>query len=80
MVTITGIAEIAGALGMLWTRTAEAAAIGLAVMLIAVFPANARAARERLTLGGRPVPTLAVRAALQIVFLAAVLAAGFGGR
>jgi hypothetical protein len=42
------------------------------------FPANVHAARQALTIGGSPATPLVLRTALQIVFLAAVLAAGFG--
>lgn len=76
-VTLTGIAEIAGAAGLLWSPAAKAASVGLALLLIAVFPANVRAARHRMTIGGRRVPGLAVRTLLQLVFLGAVIAAGW---
>jgi len=45
--------------------------------LIAIFPANIRAARKHLTIGGRPATALPLRTPLQFVFLAAVLVAGF---
>jgi uncharacterized membrane protein len=77
MVTLTGIAELAGAVGLLIPRLAPYAASGLALLLIAIFPANVRAAQEAMTIGGQPVTPLAPRAILQLVFLAAVLAAGF---
>ncbi|TGV14249.1 hypothetical protein EN829_049495 [Mesorhizobium sp. M00.F.Ca.ET.186.01.1.1] len=76
IVTATGLLEIAGAIGILFPATSQAASIGLAVLLVAMFPANVRAARERLTIGGRPVPKLLLRTVLQFVFLAAVLLAG----
>jgi uncharacterized membrane protein len=76
-VTLTGIAEITGAIGLLWEPVVKAAAAGLALMLIAMFPANVYAARHRLTIDGRKVPGLAVRTLLQIIFLGAVLAAGW---
>lgn len=76
-VTLTGIAEIAGAIGLLWDPTVKAASAGLALMLIAMFPANVYAARHRLTIDGRKVLGLAVRTLLQIIFLGAVLAAGW---
>jgi uncharacterized membrane protein len=56
-------------------RTASAAAICLALMLVAVFPANVYAARRHLTIAGRPVPGLAVRTALQAVFIGTLIAA-----
>jgi uncharacterized membrane protein len=80
LVTVTGVAEIAGAVGLLVPRLAPWAAAGLALRLVAVFPANVHAAREGLSIGGRPATPLVLRAALQIVFLAAVLLAGFGPR
>ena len=80
LVTVTGVAEIAGALGLLIPRVAPWAAAGLAILLVAAFPANVHAARQGLTIGGSPAMPLVLRSVLQIVFLAAVLAAGFGSR
>jgi uncharacterized membrane protein len=76
-VTLTGIAEIAGAVGLLFPLTLKAASVGLTLLLLAVFPANARAAREHLSIGGREVPGLAVRALVQVIFIGAVIAAGW---
>jgi hypothetical protein len=42
-----------------------------------MFPANVRAARQNLTLGGKAATPLPLRALLQTVFIAALLAAGF---
>ena len=78
LVTLTGLAEIAGAVGLLIPRTAPWAAGGLALLLVSVFPANVHAARQALTIGGSPATPLVARTVLQVVFLAAVLAAGFG--
>jgi hypothetical protein len=61
LVTITGLLEIAGAIGLLLPRTAAAAAICLAVFLVALFPANIRAARQRFTIRGRPAMSVARR-------------------
>jgi uncharacterized membrane protein len=80
LVTLTGVAEVAGAVGLLVPRLAPWAAGGLAALLVAVFPANVRAAREGLSIGGRPATPLLVRTTLQVVFLTTVLAAGFGPR
>ncbi len=70
LVSITGILEILGAAGLLVPVTARAAAVCLAILLLALFPANIRAARKRLTILGRPAPGLALRGAIQAVFLA----------
>lgn len=75
LVTITGLLEIAGAVGLLLPQTAAAAAICLAVLLVALFPANVRAARQRFTILGRPAMSVAVRGAMQAVFIAALLGA-----
>lgn len=40
LVVISGLAEIAGGLGVWWPATRRAAGIGLIVLLIMVFPAN----------------------------------------
>ena len=76
-VTITGILEISGAIGLLIPATVTVAAVGLALMLIAIFPANVHAARQHMTIGGRPVPKLGIRILIQLIFLACVLIAGF---
>ncbi|MFC5451809.1 DoxX family protein [Paenibacillus aestuarii] len=75
IVTATGWLEIAGAIGILIPATSAAASVCLAILLLAMFPANIRAAREKLTIGGRPVPMLFPRTLIQIVFLAAVILA-----
>ena len=78
-VTLTGVLELAGAAGMLIPSTAPYAAVGLALLLVAMFPANVHAARAKLSIAGRPVTPLPERSAMQLVFLAAVLGAGLIG-
>jgi len=78
-VTTTGILELLGAAGLLLPATAPAAAACLAVLLIAMFPANVRASRERLKIGGSAATWLPLRTVLQIVFIAALVVAGFPG-
>jgi uncharacterized membrane protein len=74
LVTLTGLLEFAGAAGLLHRRTAPWAAGGLALLLLAMFPANVYAALEGLTLNGSPAMDLLPRSVLQLSFLAAVLA------
>jgi uncharacterized membrane protein len=76
-ITITGILEILGAIGLLIPQTARAAATCLSVLLVAMFPANVQAARQGLTIGGKPLTPLIPRAILQIVFITGLLAAGW---
>ncbi|ANS73773.1 hypothetical protein AWM70_03620 [Paenibacillus yonginensis] len=77
IVTFTGLLEIAGAIGISLPvpAIALAASIGLTLLLIAMFPANVYAARENLTMGGKPVPKLMIRLPLQLVFIGSVLLA-----
>lgn len=74
LVTVTGLLELAGAVGLLLPATVAWAALGLAMLLVALFPANVYAARRRLAIAGRPVEPLARRAVLQVVFIGAALA------
>jgi uncharacterized membrane protein len=57
---------------------ARPAASGLTLLLIAVFPANVRAARHRLAIAGRPALPLLPRALIQVAFLAATIAVVVG--
>ncbi|MCR2805884.1 DoxX family protein [Paenibacillus soyae] len=76
IVTVTGCLEVAGAVCILIPSLSKAASIGLALLLAFMFPANVIAAREGLTIGGRPVPKLLHRTALQVIFVGAILLAG----
>jgi uncharacterized membrane protein len=78
LVTVTGVLELAGAIGLLIPQTARWAASGLALLMLAMFPANVSAARRGLNLGGRPVTPLGIRTALQVIFVTAALAIPFG--
>ena len=80
LVFVTGILEVAGAIGLLAPSpaTRRIAAVGLAILLLAVFPANVSAARRGLTLRGKPVTPLALRLPIQILFLAVTLWVAFG--
>jgi uncharacterized membrane protein len=80
LVTMTGVLEVLGAIGLIVPKIAPYAALGLALMLLAVFPANIHAARQRLTIAGRPVEALIPRTLLQIVFLIATIAVFVAGK
>lgn len=69
LVTLTGLAEWVGAVGLLVPPAAPWAATGLALLLVALFPANIHAARAGLTLGGRPVTPLALRLPMQLAWI-----------
>jgi uncharacterized membrane protein len=73
LVSVTGVLEILGAVGLLVSVTTRLAAVCLAILLVALFPANIRAAREHLTILGRPAPGLLVRGAIQVIFLSVLI-------
>lgn len=79
LVTVTGVLELLGAIGLLVRPVAPLAAGGLTLLLLAMFPANVHAARAGITIGGRRVTALGPRTLLQLLFLAAaVTVAGHG--
>lgn len=65
----TGVLEWLGAVGLALPATRRAAALGLILLLIALFPANVKAAREDLTLGGRRATPLWLRLPMQLLFI-----------
>jgi uncharacterized membrane protein len=77
-VTATGFAEIAIAAGLQIPTIAPWAAASAILMLCCLFPANAKAAREDLTIGGRAVMSFVPRLILQLVFIAALIGSVWG--
>jgi len=75
LVAVTGVLEIAGAAGLLVPATATAAAICLALLLVAMFPANYSAARRGVSLAGKTATPLGIRTAEQILFIALAILA-----
>lgn len=75
LVRLTGVCEIAGGIGLLVPLTHVAAAIALVVFLIAVFPANAFAARHPERFGRAAVPFWP-RLAAQVALIGLLLFAG----
>ena len=71
MVYISGAAEIAGGLGMLFPPARRAAALGLMALLVAVFPANLYMATNPVDSGASALPQAALwgRLLLQPVFI-----------
>lgn len=73
-VSLTGIAELLIVVGLQLPQTTRLTAVAAVVMLLCIFPANVRAARERLTIGGRNVLGVASRGLIQVIFIAAIIA------
>ena len=72
IIYLTGLFEIAGAIGLLVPRTRRLAGIGLVLLLVAMFPANVNAALNGIPLGGEPATALWLRTPMQILFIAMV--------
>jgi uncharacterized membrane protein len=65
LVMVSGVAEMAGGLGLLWWRLRRWAAWGLMALLLAVFPANVYMALRPDLFPGIPVWALWLRLPLQ---------------
>jgi uncharacterized membrane protein len=75
LVTLTGVLELAGAVGLLVPATSRIAAVCLAILLVVMFPANVRAARLDLGIKTMPLPA---RTAVQLLFVGACAVAAGG--
>jgi uncharacterized membrane protein len=78
LVTVTGVLELLGAVGLLLTSTRVAAAVCLLLLMLAMFPANVYAARmpnPPKSMNSR----LPVRSAQEVVYLAAAVAVAISG-
>jgi uncharacterized membrane protein len=78
LVTVTGVLELLGAVGLLVPTTRVSAAVCLLLLMLAMFPANVYAARmpdppESMT------TQLPLRTAEEIVYLAAAIVVAIGG-
>lgn len=78
-VWITGLLELAGAVGLLIPVTQPWAAAGFALLLICVFPANIKDARDQGAADGSFTRRITVRGAQQVFFLALCVWTLLGG-
>ncbi len=69
LVYVTGVLEFLGAVGLLLSRFRSLAGICLIVLLVGMFAANVNAALKGVTLRGRPVTALWLRAPMQLLFI-----------
>jgi uncharacterized membrane protein len=76
LVLLSGALELAGALGLLLPAFTRAASACLALMMIAIFPANVYAANQ--SVGGMHMPSVPVRLAMQVIYIVLLLMAGWG--
>ena len=76
LVVLSGLLELAGAAGLWLRRTQRSASLAIALLMVAVFPANIYVAGQ--TVHGLRMPSVAVRLLMQIVYIVLVLVAGWG--
>jgi uncharacterized membrane protein len=71
LVTITGVLEFLGAMGLLVPVLLQASAYAL-IAFVALFPANIYAARKGLLIAGRQATPLTIRLPLQLLWIGAL--------
>jgi uncharacterized membrane protein len=76
LVILSGVAELAGAAGLFFRRTERSASLGIALLMIAVFPANIHVAGQ--TVHGVYMPAVPVRLLMQLIYIVLVLMTGWG--
>ncbi|HXP11082.1 MAG TPA: DoxX family membrane protein [Acidobacteriaceae bacterium] len=76
LVLASGVLELAGAAGLLLPACTRAASACLALLMIAIFPANVYAANTYV--GGLRMPSVPVRLTMQVVYILLLLLAGWG--
>ncbi|MFC7549519.1 hypothetical protein [Plantactinospora sp. GCM10030261] len=79
-VYLTGVLELLGALGLIISRTRRAAGYCLALLFVALLPANIHAAIAGVTLAGEPAAPLWQRIPEQVIYIAAALWVGRGAK
>ncbi len=72
VIYLSGVFEIAGAIGLLIPRTRKLAGICLVLLLVALFPANVYAALSEIPLGGNAPTPLWARAPMQLLYIGLV--------
>jgi uncharacterized membrane protein len=72
VIYLSGVFEIAGAIGLLIPRTRRLAGIFLVLLLVAVFPANVNAALNGILFGGEPPAPLWLRTPEQLLYIGMV--------
>jgi uncharacterized membrane protein len=78
LVSVTGVLELTGAVGLLYPPTRMAASLCLFVLMLVMFPANVYA--SRMPNPPKSMNTrLSLRTAEEVVFIGAALVVGLGG-
>ncbi len=69
VIYLTGVLEFSGAAGLLIPAVQRWAALGLILLLIAMFPANVKAGLQAIPLRGKPATPLWLRTPMQLLFI-----------
>jgi len=69
LIYLTGVLEFLGAAGLLVPVWQRWAALGLILLLIAMFPANVKAGLQAIPLRGGPATPLWLRTPMQVLFI-----------
>ena len=69
VIYLTGVFEIAGAVGLLLPQTRKLAGICLILLLVAMFSANVNAALNDIPLGGQDPTPLWLRTPMQLLYI-----------
>ena len=69
LVSLTGVLEVLGAVGLLIPVTRGLAGLSLVLLLVALLPANVSAARRGVPMRGRAPTPLRLRIPMQILFV-----------
>lgn len=72
VIYLTGVFEIAGAVGLLIPRIRALAGVCLVLLLVAMFPANVNAVVNEISLGGDAPTPLWLRAPMQLLYIGMV--------
>ena len=72
VIYLTGVFEIAGAIGLLIPQTRKLAGICLILLLVVMFTANVNAALNGIPLGGRDPTPLWLRTPVQLLYIGLV--------
>ena len=72
VIYLSGVFEIAGAVGLLIPRTRRLAGICLVLLLVALFPANVYAALSEIPLRGEAATPLWIRTPMQLLYIGMV--------
>lgn len=76
LVLLSGVLELAGAVGLLLPAFTRLASSCLASLMVVIFPANVYAAGRNV--GGLHMPSVPMRLAMQILYIVLLLMAGWG--